>query len=955
MKVRPIHHLRLATAAAVLIGAAAAGPAILPCPARAAAAMPAGEARAAAAVEFTRETLPNGLEVVYAPLHQAPVVHVRVLYHVGSRDERPDRQGFAHMFEHMMFRGSEHVRPEEHMKLVGMVGGNSNAFTSFDQTVYVNTLPSSQAALALYLEADRMAGFRVSDQIYVTERKVVTEEWRMKQNRPYGNLFEDFLRAAFTKSPYRWSPIGDMNHLRAAQAAELQEFFNRYYVPNNAVLVIAGDIDPPAAGALARKFFAWIPRGADAKRDIPAEPAQAEPRRAEVRYPVPLARIMIGYQAVPYRSDDNYALALLGTMLGGGRSSRLGRTLVYGPQPTCVDVGARNWTLEDAGIFLVSATVLAGASADGVEQALLAAVQDVRENGVAAEELAKAKVQASLGLVRERETAASIAGALGEAALLCGDPSRVNQELARLSAVTPADVKAAAAKYLLHARSTTLRVVPDPRAAAPEERLDEAVANARPIVPRDIAFPEGYPARPPVAETAPAPKFQKGTEAAVAGVRVIVMPDPRLPVVNWGLTMRRGSDSDPPEKAGLADMTASLLRRGAGGLTFAQLNDDLESRGINIEVAAGDDTTRLFGSCLTEQLDHAMKMSRMILREPAFPADEFARRQAQVLSQLRLQQDSPAAVAQDDLAEALFGAAPAGVHATPETAARITLEDVRALYRAAYRPNDAVLVISGDLTVRRGQELAAALLADWPAAPQPAADYALPAPPQERLIIVVDRPEGRQSTIRMGIRSYDVHSDDKFAGDLAGRILSSGIDSRLGRAVRAEKGLAYSVWGTFRPGRHAGAFVAGCDTTIPSTAEAVASMFHVFDGLRQAAAADQELAEAKLRVAGSMVMGMQTVAQQAAYRVEGILNGYPPDYYDKYPERISRVTAEELRQVADRHLRPDRMVVVVVAPAAQVTEQLARLGRVRVVPMPAGRRDPQAPPQKPPAARKAAA
>ncbi|MCX5655431.1 MAG: pitrilysin family protein, partial [Planctomycetota bacterium] len=217
------------------------------------AALAAGEARAAA-IEFTQETLENGLQVIYAPLHQAPVVHVRVLYHVGSRDERPDRQGFAHMFEHMMFRGSAHVKPEEHMKLVGMVGGMSNAFTSFDQTVYVNTIPSNQLELALYLEADRMASFKVSDEIYQTERKVVTEEWRMKQNRPYGNVWEDFMKAAFQKSSYRWTPIGNMDNLRAAQATELQDFFNRYYVPNNAALVIAGDIDVPAAKALVQKY-----------------------------------------------------------------------------------------------------------------------------------------------------------------------------------------------------------------------------------------------------------------------------------------------------------------------------------------------------------------------------------------------------------------------------------------------------------------------------------------------------------------------------------------------------------------------------------------------------------------------------------------------------------------------------------------------------------------------------
>src|SRR5688572_26082156 len=186
-------------------------------------------------IEFEQETLPNGLRVIYSPLRQAPVVHVRVLYHVGSRDERPDRQGFAHLFEHMMFRGSAHVKPEEHMKLIGVVGGNSIAFTIFDQTVYVNTVPANHTEMALYLEADRMASFKVDENIYKTERKVVGEEWRIRQNRPYGTLGEDLAAAMFTKHSYRWTPIGNMEHLRQAEVAELQDFFNTYYVPNNEI------------------------------------------------------------------------------------------------------------------------------------------------------------------------------------------------------------------------------------------------------------------------------------------------------------------------------------------------------------------------------------------------------------------------------------------------------------------------------------------------------------------------------------------------------------------------------------------------------------------------------------------------------------------------------------------------------------------------------------------------
>src|SRR5438874_1561428 len=224
-------------------------------------------------INFEKETLDNGLRVIYAPMHNAPVVHVRVFYHVGSKDERPDRQGFAHMFEHMMFRGSAHVAPEEHMKRIGMVGGNSNAFTAYDQTAYVNTIPANQLQMALYLEADRMSSFKVSDDIFKVERVVVSEEWRMRYaNTPYGTMFEDFVKTAYTTHPYRWTTIGNMDQLKAAASSELQEFFNKYYIPNNACLVIAGDIDEAKTKEWVHKYYGWIPKGPDIKRDIPQEP-----------------------------------------------------------------------------------------------------------------------------------------------------------------------------------------------------------------------------------------------------------------------------------------------------------------------------------------------------------------------------------------------------------------------------------------------------------------------------------------------------------------------------------------------------------------------------------------------------------------------------------------------------------------------------------------------------------
>jgi zinc protease len=906
--------------------------------------LPAGCAAPPPLVPFTRETLGNGLQVIYAPMHAAPVVHVEVLYHVGSRDERPDRQGFAHMFEHMMFRGSAHVQPQQHMQMIGKIGGYSNAYTSFDRTVYINTLPASYLETALYLEADRMASFKVSDAIYQTERRVVTEEWRMQQNRPYGNLWDDFLRAAFTTHSYRWSPIGNMDHLRAAVAPELQEFFNRYYLPNNAVLVIAGDIDPAQARAWVHRYFGWIPAGAPVERAIPAEPPQTQPRVAQVDYRVPLPDVVIGYRLPPYRDADHDALEVLATILGGGRTSRLMRLLVSGDHPSCVSVTARDFALEDAGFLMIAATALAGHDPAEIERAISEAVAEAVAHGVTEQELATAKTVQRVALVRQRQTASGAAAMLGEEALVGGDAGRVNTATERLNAVTIAQVQAVAAKYLGPGNSTTLRVAANPVAAiAGEPGAAPATAPADAVIhPRVTEFPAGYPTVPPLAPARANPEFLKGTDWVQNGVHVIVMPDPdtpALPLVNWSLTMRRGPHSDPPGQAGLTALTAALVRRGgAAGLSFDQINQALESRGISLETAAEDDYTRISGSCLSPDIDYALDMTRKVLREPTLDAGEFAKLKQQRLSELQLAQESPNEVATRRLLGALYGSSALGVSPTTRSVGGLSLDQVRTWYRQVFAPDDAVLILSGDVTVEHGRALAAQLLAGWEPGPMPAADYRTPPPPPKPTILLIDRPEGRQSTVRLGLRAYDVQQEEKFAGTLSNQIMSAGIDSRLGRYVRAQKGLAYSVWGTFRPGRHGGSFVAGTDTTIPRTADALEAMFQVFDAMGSAPVTDAELADAKLRVAGSMVMSMQTVESQAGFRVEGILNGYPVDYYDRYPARVAAVTQEQVRQVVGRYVRhgaQDGLVVVVVAPASQVRAQLERFGEVRVEPMPA--------------------
>ena len=925
-------------------------------------------------IEYSKQTLANGLTVLYAPMDNAPVVQVRVLYHVGSRDERPDRRGFAHLFEHMMFRGSAHVAPEQHMSLVDDAGGDSNAFTSFDQTTYHNTLPSNQLQLALWLEADRMASFTVTPGIFATERNVVAEEWRMRYaNPPYGNFFQDLFKTAFTKSHYQWTAIGDMADLAAAAPEELQQFFDRYYVPNNAVLVVAGKFDRAEAEEWVEQYFGWIPEGEPIERVSPPEPPQAGPReRTEHKPRVPLVRTMAGYKTTDYADDDHYALSLLGSILAEGDSSRLYRAMVGSDAPVAAAAAGGNYQLQDTGLFLIQASGLPGVAPDALTGAIEAQVERVKREGVTDAELAKAKTQARVALINGRETAEDLAGQLGEAELFAGDAEEANRAWAKVKAVTADDVRRVANEYLVPDRRTTLNYVPgeppaDDAAAqavreaeekdrAAAEAIKQAAETAEPVEGRAekvgpggeppatrpttaaaaVNFPAGYPTTPPVSDETISATFEKGTEVAVGPVRVIVLPDQRLPLVDWTLVVRGGGHAEPKGMEGVASMTAAMLTRGSAGRSLEEISDELDSRGLSLNASDGGDHTRLGGSGPSDQLPLLLARARDALLSPDFPPDEFERLKQQTLSGLSQQLSDPATVAGRELVQALYGDSALGRLSTPESVASVTLDDVKDWYAATYRPDGAFLVLSGDVTVEQATALAAELVEGWGDGAPPTADYDLPPVATDQLkILLVDNPGGGQASIRMGAPAYTLSAEDeKYAGSVAGRILSSGIDSRMNKSLRAEKGLTYGASAFFSPGRHAGEFAVRVDTKPESAGEAIAAAFEVLKRMTDEQVTRDELSETKRQVAGSMVMETQTVGQQASRRVDVELNGYPLDYFDVYPQKIDAVTADLVRETMAEYVAPPRFTAVVVGPAETIRPQVEGMGEVTVVPMP---------------------
>jgi zinc protease len=406
--------------------------------------------------------LANGMKVLLHEDHAVPAVAVEVWYHVGSKNERKGRSGFAHLFEHLMFKGSENVGPEEHKNFIAAIGGRYNATTDFDRTLYYQAFPSNYLERVLWMEADRMRSLDVSEANFHSERDVVKEERRLRvDNPPFGRLFEVVLANTFTTHPYKILSIGSIADLDAATIEDVREFHRIYYVPNNASLVIAGDFEPAQAKSWIEKYFGPIPKGQPIPRDIPQEPAQtAERRVTDYDSRTPLPAVILAYHVPQEGSPDIYALEVASNILSSGESSRLYRKMVYERQ-IALQASGQSIKFEDPGVFYFFSILQKGHTAEEGEKDLQEEIERLKTQPVSTAELEKSKNQLIAGLVFNRETALDRANAIGHAAVILGDWRMANRQLAEYQKVTAADVQAVANRYFRPENRTVVYMLPE--------------------------------------------------------------------------------------------------------------------------------------------------------------------------------------------------------------------------------------------------------------------------------------------------------------------------------------------------------------------------------------------------------------------------------------------------------------------------------------------------------------
>lgn len=900
--------------------------------------------------DFQKKVLDNGLTVLSLEDHSCPIVAVQVWYHVGSKDEDARRQGFAHMFEHMMFRGTEVLGPEQHFDSIRQTGGNCNAYTSFDNTTYVNELPSNQLELAMWLEAERMAFLKIDEEGFSKERAVVEEERRMSSlNTPYGTVPEKLLPAIFKQHPYQWTPIGQIPHLRAATIDELQQFWDTYYVPSNATLVVVGDVTHGDAQKLAQKYFGWLPKMPVPPRVTVKEPPQTEPRTItipEKKGPAPIVGLV--YRGVPQGNDDSLPLEMLMTIVGGGESSRLHKDLVKEKKIAQFTV-AGAFSLEDDGLAAAGAIIMPWGDKQKVMESLRVHIDKVRTEPVTQRELDKVKNQLLAQEVANVLTDENKARLLGQYEVLEGGADKANERLARIRAVTTDDLLRVAKAYLVSERETTATVQPElggiikslfggkgsegDEGASPVPPPTENRVAKRGGLRSDLVRPDSFPKEPPVAKLLEAvPKFVTEEFALPNGLRVVVVPNHEVPYATATLGIVNGGWSE--EKPGTANLATEMITKGSANHTAAELAEELEFNAISLSGGASIDVTSVHAGGVTDNFDTAMKLMAEVVRTPKFPESELEILRQQVLLGLMIQARTPEYAADRELRRRVFGTHPYSRTAVgePTDVQALKADDLKKWWFAFVRPDTAVVYIAGDVDPSAAKKTVEQYFGDWKAeGEKPAPKVAEFPEPIATRIYLVDRPGSVQSQIRVGHRGITRKDPDHFTSMVLSQIFGGSFGSRLNKAIRVEKGLTYGAHGGWRAQRFAGSFTVSTFTKNSSTAETLNVILREIERMKDAPPEALEVDVAKSYLVGSFAGNRETPGQVVGdlWLIE--YAGLPKDYLSRYLNGVKNTTIDDVHRVAARLIDEKKLTIVVVGEANAVKADLEKIVPVTVI------------------------
>jgi zinc protease len=876
-------------------------------------------------IPFDEFYLDNGLRVIVHEDHKAPIVAITIWYHVGSKNEVPGKTGFAHLFEHLMFNGSENHDDEYFRPLEDAGGTNLNGTTDFDRTNYFETVPTTAVDLALFLESDRMGhlvGAITQDKLD-EQRGVVQNEKRQGENEPYGRVFGTIVTNLFPPGhPYSWEVIGSMADLNAATLDDVKTWFQTYYGPNNATLVLAGDIDVATAREKVQRYFGDIPPGPPLTIKQRWIPDTVPASRIVMQDRVPEARIYKVWFAPEWKSDESTYLQLADAVLTSGKTSRLYQRLVYDEQ-IATDAGAFAVTNEIAGLYVVYATAGEGQNLSEVERVLDEELARFVNGGPTREELTRVRTEIRSSFIRGVEQVGGFAGKsniLAENAVYGGRPDYYKHSLGLLRTATTAQVAATARKWL-GGEPLVLEVHPfSPTLAAADEGVD------RSSLPLPSSFPD-----------APFPKLERATLAN--GLKLIVAERHSVPVVQFGLELDAGYAADQVASPGVATMTMEMLDEGTASMDALAISDALARLGANLSSSANLDSSVVGLSALKENLDASLAIYADVILNPAFAPDELERLKRLQLAGIQQEKNDPTAMALRILPELLYGqghayATPMTGSGTEEAVAAMTRDDLVAYHSTWFKPNHATLVVVGDTTLAEIRPKLEALFARWRPGEVPQKTLPEVALPDAPSVYLVDRPGSEQSVIIAGHLVGKRDAADDLAVEAMNDILGGAFTSRVNMNLREDKGWSYGV-GTFVVATQAQRpFLALAPVQADRTADSMKEIkreIEEFLGARAATA--DEVATSKQRSTLTLPGRWETARAVARDISELVRFDLPDDYWDNYARLVGNLDRSQVNAAARRLLKPDRITWVVVGDRDVIEAQVRALGlgTVRIV------------------------
>jgi len=869
-------------------------------------------------VQYEKFTLPNGLRVIVHEDHKAPIVSVGVWYHVGSKDEKPGRTGFAHLFEHLMFNGSENYNDEyfKPFELAGATGMNGT--TWLDRTNYFETIPTNALDMALWMESDRMGHLLgvITQEKLDEQRGVVQNEKRQGQNQPYGKVWERMQQAIYPAGhPYSWTTIGSMEDLSAATLDDVHEWFKQYYGAANTVLILAGDIDVETARKKASHYFGDIPAGPPLIKKKSWIAKRDHSSREKMYDRVAQSRLYKVWNTPNLSHEDANAIALAAAILGDGKNSRLYKRLVYQDQiATDVNIGLQQFELSS--IFPIVANAKPGIALSKIEKAINEELHRFLEEGPTEEELARVTMNEYASFARNLEQVGGWSGKgviLARGELYLNDPNAYLNALREKQDITPKQVKATSQKWL-SAGDYNLEVHPFPEYTTADSGAD------RSKLPETGNFP-----------SVPFPKVQ--TAQLSNGLKVLLAERHSVPVVDMRLQFDAGYAADQGNKLGTSSYAMSMLKEGTGNLNALEISAKEELLGARISAAADIDTSTVHLNALKGNLEDSMALFADIVMNPSFSEDEIERKRTRWIASIQQEKTRPIQMALRNLPPLLYGkdhaySVPLTGSGTETSIQSLNRDDLVNYHQTWMRPDNATLIAAGDITMEELTKRLEQHFADWrvPEVALPQKNLPQVAHPEMSSIYLIDKPGAEQTIIIGGLLAPSEKITEREALHMMNDIFGGTFTARLNMNLREDKHWAYGAYSFMTGAKGQQPLIVYAPVQTDKTSESLYELQkELYAYIDDKPALKEELQKVKSKRVNELPGRFETIGA-----VSNAINGMvtydlPLDYMDSYAEKIYEIDLQTVHKLANQTIKPDLFTWVIVGDKSKIENTIRKL------------------------------